>query len=431
VRSGVAGRAFGWFHVRVANRAEGARPATYRALFGSREYAALWAGQAVSLAGDQVARVAIVALVYDATGSALASGATYALTMLPWLIGGPLLSQLADRYPRRGLMLACQVLAGLLVGVMALPGMPLLLLTALLFLVALIGTLERAARAALLVDVLPDDRYVLASATNQLTSQMAQVTGFAFGGWMVATIGARGSLLVDAASFLVAALLVGLLVHERPLPDSQDDQKVGWWQRLRAGAGVVLGDTQLRGLMLLAWTAAFWVVPEGLAAPYVEGNETQLGLLLASMPAGTATGALLIGRLVAPARRLRWMWPLAMLCGVPLLAFVVTPPLPVAMALLVVAGFGAAYNLPANAAFMQAVPPARRAQAFGLVSTGLVAGQGLSVAAAGAIAEFVPPALVIAAAGALGILVTFALRGAVTSAARSAIAAIAEREEVT
>jgi predicted MFS family arabinose efflux permease len=181
---------------------------------------------------------------------------------------------------------------------------------------------------------------------------------------------------------------------------------------MKTGAKVVFGDPRLRGLVLLGWLAAFWVVPEGLAAPYANGNSTAIGLLLAAQPAGSVIGGLLLSRLVRPTTRLELMGWLAILTSVPMLFFITTPPLPVAVALLVVSGLGTTYNLPANAAFMQALPPERRGQAFGLVSAGLVAGQGISIAVAGAAAEVSSPGLVICVAGALGLLCALSLSGA-------------------
>lgn len=66
----------------------------------------------------------------------------------------------------------------------------------------------RSARAALLIDVLPDDGYVLASSVRQLTTKGAQVLGCALGGALAAVIGSRGTLLLGAGTFLVAAALV-------------------------------------------------------------------------------------------------------------------------------------------------------------------------------------------------------------------------------
>jgi len=397
--------------VEEGSRGLPAKPATYRSLFADRQFCSIWLAQVLSLTGDQLARVAIASMVYAETGSALITGLIYAVTYLPWLIGGPLMGGLADRYPRRTVMLICQLIAAVLVGLMAVPGMPLVALAVLLFIVILAESPFLSARASLLVDVLPDDRYVLSSAINQLTIQGTQVLGFAVGGALVFQIGASDALAVDALSFLLAAALVRFGVEARPAAGS-GAHLGGSWQRMKVGAQVVFGDPRLRGLVLLGWLATFWVVPEGLAAPYANGDSTAIGLLLAAQPAGSVVGGLFLSRMVRPTVRIELMGALAVLTSVPLLFFIVTPSIPVAVALLVVSGVGTTYNLPANAAFMQALPAERRGQAFGLVSAGLVAGQGISIAVAGAAAEATSPGLVICVAGGLGLASALALSGA-------------------
>jgi MFS family permease len=397
--------------VEESKRGLPAGPATYRALFSEGQFRSLWLASAISLTGDQLARVAIASLVYDRTHSALVTALVYAVTYLPWLIGGPLLGGLADRYPRRTVMLICQLTSAVLVALMAVPGMPLVALASLLFVVILVESPFLSARASLLVDILPDDRYVLASAINQLTIQGTQVLGFAVGGALVLLVGAPDALLVDAVSFLLAGAFVRFGVRPRRAV-AVAGQLGGSWERMKVGAKVVFGDPRLRGLVLLGWLATFWVVPEGLAAPYADGNSTSIGLLLAAQPAGSVVGGIVLSRLVRPTTRLELMGWLAILSSAPLLFFLATPSIPVAVALLVVSGVGTTYNLPANAAFMQALPAERRGQAFGLVSAGLVAGQGISIAVAGAVAEATSPSLVICVAGGLGLVAALALSGA-------------------
>src|SRR5690348_14981116 len=84
--------------------------ATYREVAAIPQFRALWLGQGMSLLGDQLAQVALAVLVYSRTASPLATAAVYALTYLPPIVGGPLLSGLADRYPRRRVMLWCDML---------------------------------------------------------------------------------------------------------------------------------------------------------------------------------------------------------------------------------------------------------------------------------------------------------------------------------
>ena len=107
------------------------------------------------------------------------------------------------------------------------------------------------------------------------------------------------------------------------------------------------------------------------------------------------------------------MLPLRVVTGVPRMALLARPPLAVACALLVVSGFGYAYALGIQQAFLDSVPEELRGQAFGLNTTGLMGGQGLCPAVAGAIAGALGPgmhgpAVVIAGCGA-AVLMTAAL----------------------
>jgi hypothetical protein len=81
--------------VGVAGGSASARSATFAAVFGVPEFRVLWLAEVLSLLGDQLARVALVVLVFDRTGSALMTGLVYALSFLPALVAGPLLGGLA------------------------------------------------------------------------------------------------------------------------------------------------------------------------------------------------------------------------------------------------------------------------------------------------------------------------------------------------
>lgn len=370
------------------------------------EFRWLWLAQLGSVIGDQLARVALAVLVFDRTGSAGLSAVTYALTFLPDIVGGPLLSGLADRYPRRRLMIGCDVARAVLVALMAIPGASLWILCVLLVAVQLLASPFQSARAALLPSILSGDKYVLASSVSNITGQASQLAGFVTGGTLVAAFGAGNALLADAVTFALSAVLLRLGVRERPLPGSTD-ARPGWWPSLSAGARLVWGDRQLRYLVALACVAGFYVSIEGLAAPYaavVGGGPAAVGILLAANPAGQMVGMLLLTR-AAPARRLTLMGPLAIGSCAPLIGCIAEPGLWVTVALWFVSGLCASYQLAASAAFVLNVPDAQRGQAFGLARTALIVSQGIGVLVAGAAADRWAPSLVVAAAGILGLLV--------------------------
>ena len=187
-------------------------------MFGVTEFRALWLAQLLSVIGDQLARVALTVLVYDRTRSALLAAITFVAGIVPAFLGGVSLAWLADRYPRRRVMITCNLVRTALVLFMAIPGMPIAAMVALLFVVTFVGAPFTSARAAVYPDVLTGDNYVMGTAVTLTTFQFAQVIGFAAGGAVVGFFGVRTSLVIDAATFVASALIVRAWVRPRPAP---------------------------------------------------------------------------------------------------------------------------------------------------------------------------------------------------------------------
>ncbi len=373
-------------------------------VFAVREFRALWLAYLLSVTGDQLALVALTVVVFDRTRSPLLAAATYAVSFLPWLLGGLALARLADRLPRRLVMIACDAARAALVAVMALPGMPLWLLIALLFVVTLLDSPFRAARSAIIPDILPGDKYVLGTAAMQTTNQMGRVLGFTLGGVVVGVLGFRPALAADAATFAASALLLRLGVQSRPAA-ARSGAATPAEARTGSALRFVFADRRLRTLMLLGWLVTFYAVPEALAVPYaarLHGGAFAAGLVLAAGPFGAIIGSIAFSRLVRPNQRLRWMGPLAVGCCAALGLCVFRPGLAASLVIFAASTCLSAYQLGANAAFVSAVPADRRGEAFGLANTGIRVGQGAWFLVAGAAAGIAAPATVIAASGMLG-----------------------------
>jgi hypothetical protein len=97
-------------------------------------------------------------------------------------------------------------------------------------------------------------------------------------------------------------------------------------------------------------------------------------------------------------------------CFVPLLAFTAEPGPALALALLVLAGTGAASTLGLDQLLLEVTPAELRGRAFTVSTAGLMTLQGLGFAAAGALGEIMPPFPAIATAGAVGLVVVVLLR---------------------
>ena len=389
---------------------------TYRQVLAVREFRAMFLSDILSILGDQVARIAVALLVYDRTGSAFASAATYACSFLTWLVGGPVLSTLSDRYPRREVMVVGDLARLLLVLVMCLPGLPLWGFFLALAGVGLLTPPFEAARSALLADVMTGEEYVTANALMNAFAQAGQVLGFLIGGALVATLGARGALGVDAATFAVSAVVLLLAVRRRPAALTE---RTGVRTEMREGAALVFRSPELRRLLAYAaLTMAVLIAPEGLAvaiAAELGRGPVAAGVLTATIPAGFVLGTWLLLR-VPSARRMPMLPRLAVLASVPLLLTPFVDSITVLAALWVLAGVGGALQVVANAAFVAAVPAHLRGRAYGIASTCLMVVQGGTVLIAGAVAEATGPRAPVALTAvtvllALGLLVQAHPRG--------------------
>jgi predicted MFS family arabinose efflux permease len=386
--------------------------ATFRDVFAVREFRALWLSVILSAAGDRLALVALAVMVYERTRSPLLAAVAYAAGYLPWVIGGLFLADLADRYPRRTVMVTCEAVRAVLVAAMAVPGLPVVALVLLLFAATMFASPFEAARASITPGILPGERYALGTAVMQTTYLIAEVTGAAAGGAVVTLFGVRPSLIIDAATFVVSGLLIGLGTRVRPAAAGPGAAGGSPLARAAAGLRLVFGDRALRTLVLLGWLVVFYTIPQGIAAPYAArlgGGPVATGLVLAATAAATAIATPLFSRFVSPARRQALMGPLAAVTGGTLVLVALHPGLIVSLAIFSVAAAACAYQLAVNTAFVARVPDERRAQAFGIASMGVVVAQGAAFVAAGAAAQVVTPSSVIAAGGAIGALLAVAL----------------------
>ncbi|MER7890805.1 MFS transporter [Micromonospora sp. NPDC094482] len=386
-------------------------PATFREVFAQREFRAVFAAGSLSWVGDYLAKAAVTLLVYQETKSVALSAAAFAVSYLPWLAGGPLLAALAERYPYRRVMVACDVIRMALMLLMAIPSLPVQVLLALLFLTTLANPPSQAAKSALMPQILAGDRLVLGLSLNASVGQAAQVVGYLMGA-SIAALDPVTALLINAGTFAVSAVLVRLGVEDRPAALSPA-HRTHLLRETSQGFQIVFGTPVLRAIAVLVFSAMlFSIVPEGLAAPWAAtkaGGDLDTGMaqavIMAANPVGFILGGLLVGRAFGPARRLTLMRPLAVLAPLTLVPALFDPPALVVALLAAACGFAVAGMLPtANGLFVQALPDAFRARAFGVMATGVQVIQGLAVLVTGVLADRFKIPLVVGIWSAAGVL---------------------------
>ncbi|MGB8649984.1 MAG: MFS transporter [Mycobacteriales bacterium] len=396
--------------------------ATYRSVLANREFAAILFSQALSILGDQLARIALAVLVFRETHSAFAASATFAVAYLTYLVGGPVLSALSDRYTRRTVMVLSDLGRACAVTALATAHLPVVGVFALLVVLSAFAPAFDSARGATLPDILPGEAYVRGNALCNLVFQAAMIGGFVAGGALLATAGTEQVLLLDAGTFLVSAgALLGLI---RARDASARPERTNLLRDAAEGVRLVAADLTLRKLLGFALLGAVAVAgPESLAVPVAAslgGGTLAAGLLTASIPAGFVVASFAVLRF-PPARRIELLPSLTVISVLPLLATPLAGSVGVTVVLWTVSGFGSSLQLVASAAYVAAAPEHARGRAYGLASTSLMASQGLAQLAAGGVSTAFGahhgPGISVAVLGGLTLLLLPVVSGRVRIAA--------------
>jgi MFS family permease len=386
---------------------------------GIRDFALLWSGMTVSLLGDGIYFVAIAWQVYELSNAPTALsvvGIAWTLPTIVLLLVGGVLS---DRFDRRRLMVASDVIRGsaiATIGLLSVAGA--LELWHLLGLVAVYGAGEALfapAFQAIVPDIVPQDHIVQANSLDMLMRPLgAQLLGPALGGILVASVGAGGAFLLDAASFGVSAACF-LAMRPRPLAMAKSAVERSALREIGEGLRFVRAHTWLWGTLLAA--AIFLLVsfgPQQVLLAYVvkndlDGSAEDFGLVLAAAGLGAIGAAMAMGQWRLPRRHITLMYLAWGVASLPIVVWGVATQLWQLMLASVVRGAGSTAGMIVWMTLMQTRVPrtllGRVSSLDWLVSIGLIP---VSFALTGPVAEAAGARETLIGAGALGALVTFA-----------------------
>lgn len=387
----------------------GRRPGVLAPL-ARRDFALLWVGTGLSLAGDGIYAVALAWQVYELSGAAGALAAVGLAWALPQLALLPWAGIAADRHDRRRLLIgadlaraaAIAALGGLAMG----GALDLWSVGALVVVYGVAEAFAAPAFVALVPRVVPRDELVPANALEQSARPLAlRLAGPAAGGVLVAWIGAGGALLVDAATFALCAAAIAAMRVPAGAPAAPRD----WRAELAEAARYVRERAWLWTTLVAAAVGLLcFYGPVTVLLPWVVKHELgagagALGLILAAGGAGALVAALAVGQLGLPGPPLRavyasWTAGALAIAGFGLAGAVWQAVL----ASVVVQGAMTVGAIAWGALLQRAVPErllGRVSSLDWLVSTGLVP---VSLALTAPAAALLGPRAVLVAAGALG-----------------------------
>ena len=197
----------------LAERPEVPRRITnLRVLQSSPAFARLFAAIGISSLGDPMTQVATLVAIYAATGKAGAVALGFIAQALGTIVMSGALGGIADRFPRRRLIVSLELVRAAILVVLALVGRSVWLIVPILFVLAMINAIVQPARQAAVPGLVPVGQVGRANAMVAAAGTLAGAVGFGLAGLILAlTIQSSGTtvlFLVDAATFAIAAVIM-------------------------------------------------------------------------------------------------------------------------------------------------------------------------------------------------------------------------------
>jgi MFS family permease len=338
------------------------------AVLRQRNFALLWAGGLISMFGDWLLFIALPFYIYDLTGSTLATGAMFIAETLPILLFGSIGGVFADRWDRKKTMIVADLLRAALLLLLLAVRSPewLWAIYLVVFVQSSVGQFFNPAKGALIPQLVDEQLLMPANSLNSLGIELTRLIGAPIGGALMALMGLASVVVLDCVSFVVSALLIGLIATprgEHAAPAAAADAGIaellaGVWRDLVEGLRLVRGTRWLAGLFLAMAVIMFGQgVTNALLVPFVEqvlhGDAQTFGWIVTAQGIGGLIGGLLAGTLGQLFSPVRIMAVSACAMGVLVLLIVNIPVLPVVLALMAVIGLPVVAFMVSEATMLQ------------------------------------------------------------------------------
>jgi MFS family permease len=355
--------------------AEMAFPTGLRAL-AHRDFRVFWIGQLFSLVGTWMQSVAQAWLVLQLTDSALRLGLIGTLQFAPVLLFSTVAGLIADRLPKRRVILGTQVafaVQALTLAVLTATGAVQYWHVATLALVyGLVNVLDMPTRQSFLVDLVGRADLMSAVSLNAAAFNTARIVGPAVAGLLIARWGVAPAIFLNGLSFLV---VIGALVAVRTPGRPEPAGEASVFAEIAAGVRYVGTNPALVRVLLLLAVVSLCVFNYNVFVPLVAREALHLGaggfgFLMAMVGVGAVSGALALGALGrrSPPFRLIVLAG-AVACG-GILGIATVTHVSAAAVLLFVTGFASITFMAAcNTSVQLGAPDALRGRVMGLYLT--------------------------------------------------------------
>lgn len=289
----------------------------------NKNFFLLWQGQLVNRIGVNVYGVAMALFLTNTYKSATMVGLMWMFTGLPMIILGPIAGTIADRYSRRKILLASDLvnaiaLTAFTIYLFIAPEKSNLVITS-LFLVAIIlgitGAFYNPAVGASIPDIVPRAKLAAANSVGQISMQVSTFIGLSIGGTLFKLLGAPIACLINGISYFYAFVSKLFIRIPQQIPEAKENLKErfhDYLQDLIEGFKYVWKNKGLRILIYIAAITNFFTTPILPLLPfYVKDvlriGEEWYGILTGITGIGTLFGFAFVGVVKLPPKVRGWL----------------------------------------------------------------------------------------------------------------------------
>ena len=320
------------------------------AVFKNRNFSLLWTGQLVETIGNSLTSLAASIYVYRLTGSDLSVGLMLMATAAPSLLVGLFAGVFVDRYDRKKIMIAADVLRGLLVVLIPfLVSINVIWLYVIVMLISAIGQFFDPAHESVLPEVASDEELAAANSLIAISSFGSTAVGFAAAGLIASAASIDWAFYTNAITFLFSAFCV-YLIRIKPVQVEEETSAAVVIQNLRAGVRQLFNTPVLRSLFSVqAIVLVSFGLSNTLLLPFaltvLKATEFEYGLQEGLTSIGFVVASLLMAKVFDRLQAGAWLAISFLGMGLIGVIYSFLDSVPLAIALITFSGF---FNAPSS-----------------------------------------------------------------------------------
>ena len=347
----------------------------YRTALAHRDLRLLLTAMLISMAGSWAYNVALLAVVYERSGSLAWVGVATLARFIPMLLFSPYAGVIAERFERIRVMISCDLIAAAsqaALVVLVLTEAPAAAVIAVAAVTALAMTPYEPAVAAVTPQIVEEDDLAAANSIRSVIENVVQVAGPALGALLLLVAPAWSVFALDAASYLVSALILSRIAMRSREVDVTEGGTAGPLQQMLVGLREI---TRSRSVAILVALSALASLVYGMdTVLFVGASEERLGLgpdgfgvLLTGLAVGGLLAAPAVNRLAASPRLAAVLTLAMLLYCLPNIVLAISESPAVAVAAQVMRGAATLIvDVLAMTALQRAVAPDVTARVFGV-----------------------------------------------------------------